>query len=115
MEGFLQTFAAIPPGQGALGPEIVQTLTTVTAQSFQLGLRVAAPAMAALLLATVVLGLISRTLPQLNVMALGFGLNAMLGLAIVALSLGAAGWALEGELTLVLDELLKGLSAASAG
>jgi flagellar biosynthetic protein FliR len=115
MEGFLQTFAAIPPGQGALGPEIVQTLTTVTAQSFQLGLRVAAPAMAALLLATVVLGLISRTLPQLNVMALGFGLNAMLGLAIVALSLGAAGWALQSDLTPVLDELLKGLGAASAG
>jgi flagellar biosynthetic protein FliR len=115
MEGLLQTFAVIPPGQGVLGPQIVETLTTVTAQSFQLGIRVAAPALAALLLATVVLGLISRTLPQLNVMALGFGLNAMLGLGVVALSLGAAAWALEGEITVVIDSLLKGLKGTSTG
>src|SRR5262249_40795100 len=70
-EGFLGTFAAIPPGRGAIGPEMAQTLSALVSQSFQLGVRVAAPAMVALLLATVVLGLISRTLPQLNVMALG--------------------------------------------
>ncbi len=115
MEGFLQTFAAIPPGQGLLGPEITQTLNTVIAQSFQLGVRIAAPALTALLLATLLLGLIGRTLPQLNVMALGFGLNAMLGVAVLALSLGAAGWALEDELAGVLDEILKGLVASNAG
>lgn len=114
MEGFLGTFAAIPPGHGGLGPEIVQTLTTLLGQSFQLGVRVAAPALAALLLATVILGLIGRTLPQLNVMALGFGLNAMLALGIVALSLGTAAWALEDELAAVMDELLRGIVAASS-
>ncbi len=115
MEGFLQTFAVIPPGQGVLGPEITQTLNMVIAQSFQLGVRVAAPALTALLLATLVLGLIGRTLPQLNVMALGFGLNAMLGLAVLALSLGAAAWALEDELAGVLDGILRGLVASSTG
>jgi flagellar biosynthetic protein FliR len=115
MEGFLQTFAAIPPGQGALGPEIAQTLSALVSQSFQLGVRVAAPALAALLLATVLLGLVSRTLPQLNVMALGFGLNAMLALAVLSLSLGAAAWALEDEIAVVLDGLLRSLTAASRG
>jgi hypothetical protein len=46
---------------------------------------------------------------------LGFGLNAMLGLAVLALSLGAAAWALEDELAGVLDGILKGLVAAGSG
>ena len=115
MGALLQTFASIPPGQGVLRPEIAETLSALVSQSFQLGVRVAAPALAALLLATVVLGLISRTLPQLNVMALGFGLNAMLALAVLSLSLGAAAWALEDEIAGVVDGLLRGLTAASSG
>ena len=43
-----------------------------------------------MLLATLALGLIERTLPQLNVLALGFGANALLAFAALALSLGAA-------------------------
>ena len=47
------------------------------------------PIVTAILLATLVLGLIGRTLPQLNILVLGFGLNAMLTFAILAVSLGA--------------------------
>ena len=39
--------------------------------------------MTAVLLATLVLGLISRTLPQLNVLVVGFGLNSMLTFAVL--------------------------------
>jgi len=52
----------------------------------------------ALLLATLILGLIGRTLPQLNVLALGFGLNAMVTLAMLMISLGTVAWLFEGEL-----------------
>jgi flagellar biosynthetic protein FliR len=111
VEGFLQTFAAIPPGQGAWSPEVPQLLTTMLSQSFQLGVRIAAPGLTALLLATLVLGLISRTLPQLNVMALGFGLNAMLTLSVTAFSLGAAAWAFEDQLDAVVTQIVNGLAA----
>ncbi len=55
-------------------------------------MRASAPAIVALLLANLILGLISRTLPQLNVMALGFGINILLVLMIMMASLGAIAW-----------------------
>ena len=54
--------------------------------------------MTSLLLATLVLGLIGRTLPQLNILALGFGLNSLLAFAALALTLGAAAWAFQDQI-----------------
>ncbi len=65
-------------------------------QSFHVGIRAGAPVVAAVLLATLVLGLISRTLPQLNVMVVGFGLNAMLTFAVFSFAVGAAMLGLPG-------------------
>jgi flagellar biosynthetic protein FliR len=60
-----------------------------------LALRIAAPVLVALLLSTLVLGLIGRTLPQLNVLAVGLGLNSMIAMATLALSLVAAVWVFQ--------------------
>ena len=56
-------------------------MTQILSESFVVGFRAAAPVMLALLVAAVVLGLISRTLPQLNVIAVGFSINVLILLA----------------------------------
>jgi flagellar biosynthesis protein FliR len=43
-------------------------------------------------LANLVLGLITRALPQLNLFVLGFGLNVFLALGVLGISIGAAAW-----------------------
>jgi flagellar biosynthesis protein FliR len=88
----LETFAALPPGHAALGDNFVQVLTGIMTQAFVLGIRAAAPLLTALLLSNLMLGLISRTLPQINVMAVGFGVNSLLTLGLMFLSIGAAVW-----------------------
>ena len=102
--GLLDTFSAIPPGgsvamflgtgDGGSGPgllaSLVEMFLVLITQSFHVAIRAAAPVVTAVLLATLVLGLISRTLPQLNVMVVGFGLNAMITFGVFFLSLGAA-------------------------
>ena len=45
--------------------------------------------MIALLLATLVLGLVGRTLPQLNILVLGFGINSLVVLSTLSVSIGA--------------------------
>lgn len=109
MAGLLDTFKAIPPGSGLLPRSLAEGLTTLVGQSFSLGIRAAAPALCALLLATLTLGLIGRTLPQLNVLALGFGVNALLAFAALALSLGAAVWAFQGQIEPALETILEAL------
>lgn len=92
-EALLDTYVDMPVGTAMVGKSYVTVLTTIMGQSFELGIRAAAPAMTALLLATLVLGLIGRTLPQINVMAVGFNVNALLTVGFLSLSLGAVAWA----------------------
>ena len=98
MAGLLDTFQTIPPGSGVPPGSLADGFTTLVSMSFSLGVRVAAPAVTALLLATLVVGLIGRTLPQLNIFALGFGLNSLLAFAALGLTLGAVAWAFQDQI-----------------
>jgi flagellar biosynthetic protein FliR len=93
MDALLDTFAHLPPGKADLGTSYLDALVTLLTQSFVLGIRAAAPAMTALLLATLVLGLIGRTLPQINILAVGFGVNSLLSLGCLFTSVGVVAWA----------------------
>jgi flagellar biosynthetic protein FliR len=97
IDSLLDTFQWMPPGHAWVNEGIVETLTGVLAQSFVLGIRAAAPAMVALLMAVLVMGLISRTLPQLNIIAVGFSLNTMIMLATLAVTLGTMVWVFQDQ------------------
>ena len=114
MDALLETFTHLPPGNASLGTSYVDALTTLLGQSFALGLRAAAPAMTALLLATLVLGLIGRTLPQINVLAVGFSVNALLSLGCLFTSVGLVAWAFPQQTGSALDLLCDALEHSAA-
>ena len=62
------------------------------------GVRIAAPVIAALLLSNLVTGLISRTLPQINVLAIGLSINALAMLVILSVTIGSVGLVFQNEL-----------------
>jgi len=95
IEAVLKTFNWAPPGHAVLGETYVDVLTNLMTQSFALGIHAAAPLLIALFLSTIVLGLIGRTLPQINIIAVGFGINSLLTLAMTLLSLGAIAWTFQ--------------------
>ena len=84
MAGLLDTFQTIPPGGSEFPDSLSDAFVTLVSQSFSLGLRAArrGDGFAA---GNLILGLIGRTLPQLNVFAVGFGFNSMLAFAALAL------------------------------
>lgn len=110
----LDTFASIPLGRAQLAGSLVETTTTLLTQSFSLGIRAAAPAMTALLLASLILGLISRTLPQLNVLVLGFGLNVMIALATTAVSLGVVAYLFQEQIHSTIEIVLESAYVSQA-
>jgi flagellar biosynthesis protein FliR len=110
MDAVLDSFAHIPPGQASLGSSYVEALTNLMTQSFVLGIRAAAPAMTALLLATLVLGLIGRTMPQINILAVGFGVNSLLSLGCMFTSIGVVAWAFPQQTGIALDVLRSAIS-----
>jgi flagellar biosynthetic protein FliR len=115
IDAVLQSFQWAPPGCLTLGDTYVDTLVSILTQSFALGIRATAPVLASLLLATLVLGLVSRTLPQLNIIMVGFNLNAMLTLGALLLSLGAVAWTFQEQTADVLLRLQESIGAGPVG
>lgn len=109
MAGLLDSFQAIPPGTAVMPEGTERLLVNLFTESFELGVRAAAPATVALLLATVVLGLVSRSLPQLNILALGFGFNGLVTFGVLSITVGGACWLLQERLEPTVDMLLETL------
>ncbi len=98
IDALRESFLAIPPGavlalEGGI-PSVVSAGSIVFAR----GLQFAAPVVAAVTLANVGLGILARTVPQLNVLMMAFPLQIALGLATLALTIpyiavGQSDWA----------------------
>jgi len=101
----LDTFSIMPPGQADFSLNFTDALIELMKMSFIAGIRAAAPIVLALLLSIVILGLISRTLPQLNIIAVGFSLNTMVMLGTLAISLGAAIWVFQNQVEIGLEQI----------
>ncbi len=109
IEALLDSFSGVPTGHATFTASAVQGVTTLVAQSFELGLRAAVPAVMALLLAALIVGFMGRTLPQLNVMSLGFGINVLTALVAFGVSLGGACWLFQDALGPTLESTFEAL------
>jgi flagellar biosynthetic protein FliR len=89
LAALLDSFQSRPLGNLDLPSGLAAALSSLVGESFAIGLRAGAPVIISLLMAMLILGLISRTLPQLNVLVVGFSLNALILLAVLAISLGS--------------------------
>jgi flagellar biosynthesis protein FliR len=86
VRGFLDSFAAVPSGVPDLGA-ISDVLITSLSGFFLAALTIAAPLLGALFLTEVVLGLLSKATPQMNVFVLGFPIKILLTLLLAGLAL----------------------------
>ena len=106
MEALLDTFQWRPPGAAGISSGAMQAIGDVVTQSFVVGIRAAAPMIVALLMSILVMGLVSRTLPQLNILAVGFSLNAMILLATLSITLGSVAWVFQEQVEPTVQGLL---------
>jgi flagellar biosynthetic protein FliR len=81
------SFTAIPLNEINISGSLVSELVRMVGVVFYAGLQIAAPAMAALFVTQVALGMLARVAPQMNVFMLSFPLNIAVGLMLVTVSL----------------------------
>ncbi|QDU29148.1 flagellar biosynthesis protein FliR [Anatilimnocola aggregata] len=105
LAALLDSFTWLPPGAATLPDELPMALVEVTAHSFHVGIRASAPVMVALFLAVLVVALISRTLPQLNAVAIGLNFNAIIVPLMIAITIGSAAITFQEELGGVLQRM----------
>ena len=72
----IESFQLLPVGGTALAADGFRVLATWTATMFSAGVLLALPLVAALLIANIAMGVLSRVAPQLNLFAVGFPADA---------------------------------------
>lgn len=82
----VRSFEILPIGQGGLTPAGFRMVAAWGSQMFAGALMVALPAVTAMLVVNISMGVITRAAPQLNIFAVGFPLMILLGFIFIALT-----------------------------
>lgn len=90
LAAFFKTFELLPIGQ-AMGVEGWLPVAQGAGVMFSLGFAVASPVVVALLLTDVVVAVVSRNLPQMNVMFLSIPIKVLLGLVVMVVAVRLLG------------------------
>ncbi len=105
LTALIDSFKALPAGRIVFHESMFDLILTQLSAGMAAGIRVAAPVIAALLLSNFVTGLISRTMPQINLFAIGLSLNAIALLMVTAMTIGSVGLIFQEELSLAASRL----------
>ena len=88
----IDSYTALPVGSSINLSAAVDTLTKLLQQSFELTIRAVAPAIGTLLISTTLIGVLSRIMPQLNLVQVGLASNQGLMMMAIFLTLGGCVW-----------------------
>ncbi len=87
VEVFSSNLAVLPPGRVIFSEQMLESLIYLTGEIFSVGLRLAAPIMATLFAVNVILGIFARSVPQMNMLILGFPLKIFTGFTLLGMSM----------------------------
>ena len=90
LRAIISSYRLLPPGHLDLGGGAVPYLVKLTGDMFILGVKFSAPVLALLLISSLVLGIMARIFPQLNVFMLSYPLNIGLAFLVIGLTLNLA-------------------------
>jgi flagellar biosynthetic protein FliR len=86
IQALFRSFEIVPIDAMGFNINYVSEVVDIMQVMFEIGIRIASPIIAAIFVADVVLGILSRTIPQMNVFQLGMPLKVIVGLAIIAIT-----------------------------
>lgn len=82
-----KSFDVIPPYGFSLSGGLMENLVVFSREIFILGLKFSAPVVAILIFVNVAMGIMARTVPQLNMFAIGFAITISVGFVMILISL----------------------------
>lgn len=107
LRAIVSSFTMVPPGTLNLSGGAIPLLMEVASHSLLLSIQLVAPILALLILSSLILGIMSRVFPQLNVFMLSFPLNIGVSLVVMGMTLGVFAALLSKEFSLLADRFLQ--------
>jgi flagellar biosynthetic protein FliR len=103
----------IPIGMYRPDGSLLGLLQGLLSSMFELGIRVAAPLLTLVFLETIAMGFVAKTVPQLNILSLGFPLRILMGFLITAAMAVGIGDVFAEELYAALRGLMRMFAPAA--
>jgi flagellar biosynthetic protein FliR len=87
LSALISTFQSLPLGEAFVSVPVIDLLRDLVHQSLILGVQVAAPLLASMSLVALTMGFLGHSVPQINVMVVGFPIRAAVSLLVLTASL----------------------------
>ena len=100
----VESYRALPPGEAWLSSESIRGLVLFGGVLFAAGLSIALPVGFAILLVQIVMGMLARSAPQLNLFSVGMPAALLAGIVLLAIAAPVMGEAIVGVLHQGLQE-----------
>ncbi len=89
LQGLADSFSVVPLGQMTFNPGATGNIVLMFNQMFVAAIKIGGPIIGVILLTDVALGILARTVPQLNVLVVGFPAKIFVGLATMIVAMPA--------------------------
>ncbi|MDD4890292.1 MAG: flagellar biosynthetic protein FliR [Phycisphaerae bacterium] len=106
----VDSFGLIPPGGFVLNERTMALVTGAMTASFVMAFKVSLPVVLALFMTSVAMGLINRTVPQMNILTVGFAVRSSLGMLLAAATLVAVMGVFTGAIEHAMGQLNSAIS-----
>lgn len=100
----VESYRALPPGEAWMSAESIRGLVLFGGVLFAAGLSIALPVGFAILLVQIVMGMLARSAPQLNLFSVGMPAALLAGIVLLAIAAPVIGEAIVGVLHQGLEE-----------
>lgn len=89
ISALFKSYETLPIGKAQFSTELLTTMIRLISDIFVIGFKIAAPIVLAMLITDIGLGILTKTMPQLNVFVVGMPLKIFIGLLIMMLTIPA--------------------------
>jgi len=87
IKAIFDSYKFVPLGGAVFDDKIVEDFIRIFGEVLATGVKIAAPVTAAVILTDVALGILSKTIPQMNIFIVGMPLKIIMGIVVIMLSL----------------------------
>ena len=89
IQAMVESYEILPIGGSVFDGAALSQIIKLFSEILTLGFKIAAPVTVSILITDISLGIISKSMPQLNVFMLGLPLKIILGLSVILITIGA--------------------------
>lgn len=111
ISSLVETFQTLPVGDAYVTTSAVDLLRDLVHRSLVMGIQIAAPLLATMSLVALTMGFLGHSVPQVNVLIIGFPIRAVVSLLILAIGFSGVGRAVVDSVPVAIDNIRHALTA----